>query len=319
MIGSNCSATDTINIMINQSGQFSLGNDTIICDTSHLVLSAPQGGFSLLWSTGATIPSIDIHQTGIYWLEIDNDSICPYRDSINVTFVPIPSPNFGPDATICAGNSLVLHDGLNSGTSIWSTGEIGHSITVNTSGTYWVVSSAAANCTNSDTIVVVAVQPTAFTVGMDTTLCENQELTLSAGAGFDAYLWNTGDTTSFITISKPGNYSVQITEGPCKSSDYVNIMPCPCVVWAPNTFTPNNDGVNEYYHLAASNISYLNMKIFNRWGELLYEQTDINAKWDGRYKGKMCPEGVYFCVFKYKCDYTYDKLYQLHTSVTLIK
>ena len=318
-LGNNCFASDSMHITVLPSGQFSLGNDTTICDTSHIVLTAPSGGYTLLWSTGSISNSVNVQQTGLYWLEIDNDSICPFRDSINIAFVPIPTPNLGADITLCYGSSLLLNDGLNSGTSIWSTGEVGHSITINTSGTYWVVSSSAANCNNSDTIVVVTVQPTAFSLVLDTTLCENQIMLLNAGSGFDYYIWNTGDTTSSITISQPGNYSVIVTEGPCKISTSINILPCPCIVSATNVFTPNNDGFNDYYQISASNISYLNMQIFNRWGELLYEQTDLNAKWDGRYKGKMCPEGAYFCVFKYKCDFTYDKLYQSHTSVTLIK
>jgi len=318
-LGNNCFASDSMHITVLPSGQFSLGNDTTLCDTSHIVLTAPSGGYTLLWSTGSINNSVNVQQTGLYWLEIDNDSICPYRDSINIAFVPIPTPNLGTDITLCSGSSLLLNDGLNSGTSIWSTGNTGHSVNINTSGTYWVVSSSATNCNNSDTIVVVTVQPTPFSLGLDTMVCENQVIILSPGSGFDSYQWSTGDTTSVITISQPGNYSVLVTNGPCKSSDYINILPCPCVVWAPNTFTPNNDGFNDCYNIAAFNISYLNMQIFNRWGELLYEQTDINAKWDGRYKGKMCPEGVYFCVFKYKCDFTYDKLYQSHTSVTLIK
>jgi hypothetical protein len=229
-IGTNCTASDTIHITINQSGQFSLGNDTTICDTSHIVLNAPLGAYTLLWSTGVTTPSIDVHQTGLYWLEIDNDSICPYRDSINIVFVPIPAPNFGTDVTLCSGKSLVLHDGLNTGTSTWSTGEVGHSITINTSGTYWVFSSSATNCNNSDTVVVVTVQPTPFSLGLDTMICENQILILSPGPGFDSYEWSTGDTTSSITISQPGNYSVLVSEGSCESSDYINIQPCPCVV-----------------------------------------------------------------------------------------
>ncbi len=73
------------------------------------------------------------------------------------------------------------------------------------------------------------------------------------------------------------------------------------------------------YYPVIDNVSYLNIKIFNRWGELLYEETGLNSKWDGRYKGRICPEGVYFCVIKYKCDYTFDKLYQTSTSVTLIQ
>jgi gliding motility-associated-like protein len=220
---------------------------------------------------------------------------------------------------LCFGSSLILTDGLYTGTSIWSTGFTGHSITINTAGSYWVTSSSTNNCSNSDTIYITLAQSTPIYLGIDTMLCDNQFLELNAGYGFNSYLWSTGSIDSHISVLQPGTYWVQATDGPCTSSDDINILPCPCTVWAPNTFTPNSDNINDNYYIVANNLSYLNIQIFNRWGELLYEQTDLNAKWNGKYKGQICPEGVYFCVIKYKCDYTKDKLFQTSTSVTLIQ
>jgi gliding motility-associated-like protein len=283
------------------------------------VLTGPSGSYTYQWSTGSSANSINVNQSGIYWLQIENNTICQFRDSIKVTFVPIPNPNLGADTTLCFGSSMVLTDGLNSGYSIWSTCVTGHSITINTSGSYWVTSSSTSNCTNSDTINISLVQPSPIYLGIDTMLCDNQLLELNAGSGFSGYLWSTGSTDYHIYVSHPGTYWVQASDGPCTTSDAINILPCPCNVWIPNTFTPNDDYINEYFRIVANNLSYLNMMIFNRWGELLYEESDLNAKWDGKYKGQICPEGVYFCVIKYKCEFTQDKLYQASTSVTLVK
>ena len=71
-------------------------------------------------------------------------------------------------------------------------------------------------------------------------------------------------------------------------------------VFIPNSFSPNGDGKNEIFRAYGMSIVSLNMKIFNQWGELLYEGNDAGTGWDGRQKGKMQPMGVYFYVMKIK-------------------
>lgn len=319
IINSTCFAVDSINVTVLMQYPFSLGNDSTLCDTSNVILTGPTGTFQYLWSDGTANNQLTIHQSGQYSLTISGDSICPSSDTVNLTFVPIPNPDLGSDTAICDNQPITISDGLTTGISTWSNGVVGHSISVNSSGTYWVTNSATHNCNNSDTIIITAIQAPPLTLVNDTTLCQGQTLIINAGSNFDSYLWNTGDTCAAITITEPGSYNIHVSDGPCSMTDYIDILPCPCTIWAPNTFTPNYDNFNDTYYPVIDNVSYLNIKIFNRWGELLYEETGLNSKWDGRYKGKMCPEGVYFCVIKYKCDYTLDKLFQTSTSVTLIQ
>ncbi len=70
----------------------------------------------------------------------------------------------------------------------------------------------------------------------------------------------------------------------------------------PNAFTPNNDGVNDRFRilgLPAENITEFNLQIFDRWGQVVFETNDINAAWDGTYKGKPCPPEVYNWIIYY--------------------
>lgn len=71
-------------------------------------------------------------------------------------------------------------------------------------------------------------------------------------------------------------------------------------VFIPNSFTPNGDGRNEYFRAYGNVIAGINMKIFNQWGELIYEGSDVSTGWDGKQKGKLQPIGVYFYVMKLK-------------------
>ena len=69
-------------------------------------------------------------------------------------------------------------------------------------------------------------------------------------------------------------------------------------IFIPNTFTPNNDGRNDEFRLYGNNIAKADMKIFNQWGQLIYESSDQYKGWNGYYKGQLQPIGVYVYVMK---------------------
>jgi gliding motility-associated-like protein len=52
----------------------------------------------------------------------------------------------------------------------------------------------------------------------------------------------------------------------------------------PNSFSPNGDGVNDKFFAIANQVEFIEMQIFNRWGQLVFQSNDINSKWDGRFK-----------------------------------
>ena len=97
---------------------------------------------------------------------------------------------------------------------------------------------------------------------------------------------------------------------------YVYVKP-DYTFYVPNTFTPNNDGINPVFMAYGVNIQAFEMDIFTRWGELIYKTTDMNSGWDGKYKGGPSPEGVYTYKIYFK-----DALYKEHLlygQVTLLR
>jgi gliding motility-associated-like protein len=64
-------------------------------------------------------------------------------------------------------------------------------------------------------------------------------------------------------------------------------------VFIPNSFTPNGDGKNDVFKIYSNQATGMDMRIFDQWGELLYSTTNLNGGWDGTYKGKVQPSGVY--------------------------
>lgn len=82
----------------------------------------------------------------------------------------------------------------------------------------------------------------------------------------------------------------------------INVSISTSLLEMPNAFSPNGDGINDIYKAKDNHKSIIDFHayIFNRWGQKLYEWTDINGGWDGTYHGKQVPAGVYFVLVKAK-------------------
>lgn len=118
------------------------------------------------------------------------------------------------------------------------------------------------------------------------------------------YEWDFGDGTVLQgvlhpnhTYDEPGTYMVLLTaidaEG-CKYTTWrIIVIPEEAYVYVPNTFTPDGNEYNNYFEAVTTGIYELEVRIFNRWGEQFFFSADPHFKWDGTYKGKKCPDGMY--------------------------
>ena len=61
----------------------------------------------------------------------------------------------------------------------------------------------------------------------------------------------------------------------------------------PTAFTPDSDGVNDQFGAKGINVKDFHLEVFNRWGEKIFESTDINTHWDGTYQGSHAQQGSY--------------------------
>jgi len=84
-----------------------------------------------------------------------------------------------------------------------------------------------------------------------------------------------------------------------------------------NAFTPNRDGVNDIFKVHGQNIKTITGKIINRWGQELFKWSNVNEGWDGKYKGKDVPPGVYFYVVS--ATFEDGKVEEKHGSVEVIR
>jgi gliding motility-associated-like protein len=134
-------------------------------------------------------------------------------------------------------------------------------------------------------------------LGRDTSFCKgNLKLdALHPGAG---YIWSTGQTTQSIIATSAGTYWVNVTDtNGCKLSDTLHIYPELELFnfRMPNIITPNEDGLNDELDFSVYQFSSLDLAIYNRWGNEIFETEDPNAIWK-----PACADGTYFYVARYK-------------------
>jgi gliding motility-associated-like protein len=112
-------------------------------------------------------------------------------------------------------------------------------------------------------------------------------------------LWNTGENAASISVTSSGWYWLQQSNGTCKTVDTIFIKN-DCFINIPNSFSPNGDGLNDYFlprALLSSGLRKFSMSIYNRWGEQVFTTASINGRgWDGKFGSKDQQLGVYVYV-----------------------
>ena len=88
-------------------------------------------------------------------------------------------------------------------------------------------------------------------------------------------------------------------------------------IYIPNGFTPNNDFQNDEFFVRSNILEEMNMKVFDRWGEKVFETSDVSNGWDGKFRGEYCQPGVYVYYFKGRC--LNQKYFEKKGNVTLIR
>lgn len=192
----------------------SLGPDSTVCGGYALNSGYTVGTFE--WSTGDTLPAIQLSNTGttartdtVSLIYTDTLGLCAF-DTILLTVEPAPQPDLGPDQVLCPGDSIVLDAGMGD-TYLWSSGGMSQTETVSAGGTYTVtVTNTTTGCSNTDDILIT--QNPGVTTSTDTTICTGGTATLTANLPNGSFVWSTGDTTPTLTVSQAGTYSVTATD-----------------------------------------------------------------------------------------------------------
>jgi gliding motility-associated-like protein len=202
-------------------------------------------------------------------------------------------------------------------TYLWSDGSNLPARTVTQPGMYSVTVSNSCG-SSSDTIVLTERPAPVVDLGLDTAMCWGQTLTLSAGPGHQ-YLWSDGSTTSTLTVTGPGLYSVVVRDDlGCAGSDEVFVdYNCVAEIHVPTAFTPNAAPPNDDFRVYGDEPPAFEISIFNRWGEKIFYSDDFGFSWDGTLRGEPLPISVYVYLIRYRDFDGTPK--QLQGNITLIR
>ena len=295
-----CPDTTTTFVRVVLPPVIPFSSDTILCAGATLSAENPDA-ILYSWSTGETSPAITVDSAGIYSVTVANRGCTANLDSFRVDLYEPSHVNFGGDTILCDLATLLLDaTQTHPATYEWQDHSTNTTYLVIHDGEYWVV--VTDHCLGaSDTIAVDYLQDFEVNLGADTTLCEGDELVLTAGLPFCTYRWQDGSTEPRYVVRQPGSYSVTATNFCHSHSGDIDIVYEPCVqeLWMPNAFTPNGDGLNDRFVPIFSHpdeIESFEMMVYDRLGSMVFLTKDMDAGWDG---GDL-PAGMYVWVIRYK-------------------
>lgn len=226
---------------------------------------------------------------------------------VATAFLPVyPPPNAGQDAdTLVCGNSAALdllpllgptaEPGGHWLPAFAAGGNLFDPV-LDRAGIYRYSLPAASVCRGDTARVTIAVEPI-FHLPADTTICYDQTLQLVAPQYFTSWQWSDGSTQRILTVEMPGTYTFLGHTASCTFSDSVAVdfYTChPCPFYAPNVFSPNDDGENDHWYIQLPCVPLdYHLQVFDRWGSLVFDAKDPQFPWDGRCRGKEAIPGVY--------------------------
>jgi gliding motility-associated-like protein len=317
-----------------------------LTNTTTNLLDVVTSPFNSLWNLGdgnstvSTDYSYSYVNLGTYAIKLKVDNIYGCKDSITkiVYVAPKSVVDFTrSDTIICQGESIdfaatatpnyigTTWDFADGDVKILNKMNVRKAFTA--AGIFMVSFKADYKvCTEVEAIHQVEVTPVPnVNIGRDTTICiDNTPLVLknySPNLAPLRYLWNTGDTTDQLIIRHPGSYWLVAKDRTCAAADSI-IISKGCYIDIPNAFMPGDINPSNAYFIPRDLLSKsavtFEMKIFNRWGQLIFESNDVHGRgWDGKYKGQDEPMGVY--VYQIRVSFANGLNESYSGNVTLLR
>jgi gliding motility-associated-like protein len=322
-----CVGRDTVRLGIKPLPAITVTEDTAVCNTGIIPLSA-SGGVTYNWSpaTGLSNPNIatpiaTVNNSITYTVLVTGANFCSKRDSVIINVAPPPIYSVTPPTVSCAGTPVQLQ-ASGGDQYLWlpanglSAANIPNPIAspgVTTPYVARVISTACRDTAFLPTAVIVTPRPSLSVNKSNDISCSIPFAQLLA-TGANAYNWFPATGLSATNIPNPvaspsitTSYYVTATGvGGCTSTDsvIVNVQFTGKGMFSlPGAFTPNGDGVNDCYGLQYwGHIQQLDFRIFDRWGRNVFATKNPAICWDGRYLGKTNPGNyVYYINATTRC------------------
>lgn len=322
--------------------------DSAICKTDTFRLRPTSYALGYLWtaSTGEAVapvkyPLVQPLVNTKYYVQA-NLGKCEDKDSVFIKVAPYPVSNAGADKNICFGEKVMLNASITGSSFSWNpTNALLNANTLTpiaapSKNTYYVLTvNDTLGCPKptKDSVLVNVIKPVTVNAGNDTAIVRNQPLQLNATVNFDngvQYEWTPSTGLNNALIANPISilnssfstikYKVKVTipEG-CVGEDeiVVRVFITDPDIFVPTAFTPNKDGKNDALKPICVGITKLDyFRIYNRWGQLIFETNEFEKGWNGTINGVEQSSGAYVYMTQ-GVDYTGKIVYKKGTVVLI--
>lgn len=202
-----------------------ISGDEFICFNGTGILGLEDEYAAYSWSTGETTAEIEIDLPGVYLVELTTDEGCLLLDAIVVDYHADFFPTILGEEEICVGEETVLSIDGNFDSYAWSNGATSEDIVVDDSGEYFVTVVNAEGCESINSFQVTALAVTQPQFVGETVFCFEDSTILSIDGSYDTYAWSSGDASSSIEVTEPGEYSVTVTNSlGCENVNTITVI-----------------------------------------------------------------------------------------------
>jgi len=182
-------------------------------------------------------------------------------------------------------------------------------------GTYTNYTQSTYGCDSIVTLILTVYDPQVEIAVGTTDLCEDGYVELTATMSGESIRWSNGQQSEHITVTSPGTYVATAIEHQCSATDIVNIPTCPdAEPYIPSAITPSDlNGINDVFYVVIPQtleLEYFEIKIYDRWGMLVFQSEEPHFKWDGTIKGKRHSGETYVWYIRLKSKWHKAKQYK---------
>jgi gliding motility-associated-like protein len=300
-------------VSIDQPNNLNCNNSTVT-----LLATSPSAGLNYNWGGGVNTDSNSVNTAGTYTVTVtDPNNGCSSTASVTVSNTPNPSVVITQtDSISCFGicdgslNATVSGGSAGNVSYLWNNAQTSNVISNLCSNTYSLTITDGDNCSASASFVVTQPDTVALTIfPKDTTINSGSTVSLAVSSlpvttSINSYNWsptigltcNDCANPTFNGSNPTNTYTLTATyANNCSATASVSIKVNPAGdPVAPSAFTPNGDGINDVFTVLSNDTKTFEMRIYNRWGKIVFESNNILNGWDGTFNGAAQPSEVYF-------------------------
>ena len=301
-----CDLTQTISILNFNGPNAVISHTNILCNglCTGIAFASGTGGtqpYIYSWTGGGQTTSVVTNLcAGTYTVVVTDINSCTSKGVVTITEPTVISITITSTPAKCTSASGTASANTSGGTSgytySWNNGQTLQTATGLTLGNYTLTVTDVNSCKQTQTVSVTQISvSTAAATANPATIIKGESIILNASGG-GTYQWAPAGSLNCSTCVSPlatptANtiYCVFVTDiNSCTDSACIAItVEIPCEpLFIPNAFSPNDDGENDILFVIGNCIKKLELKIYDRWGEKVFETADPTQGWDGSYIGK---------------------------------